>query len=159
MGNHPGFNSIYDRGSTGQFFILTPTIEVLWGRWGASLSLGSQTNRLSKEVQEYSNLSEVEFARYGFGLEGNYPGITSWNNDWLVGLQFGTLSSSNDENTEKTLGTTTLGDYDYSHLYIGSRFYLKKWPIKLGVKLGLESAQQFGEQQRDVGTLKFSISY
>ena len=144
LSSHPGFSETLDPGGSSELVLLSPTGQALWGRWRLALHGGTQSHEIK------TTNAKVEFSRFTIGTEGNYSGIPSWNNDWIIGFRVGVLGSE----------TPGLENAALSHLTFGTRFHPTSFPLKFGVHLGFEGAEFTESKQKEsVTTLGFSVSY
>ncbi len=144
-GSHTGFSDNVKSGSVTELFMYTPSYEALKIQWRLLLAAGAMSHRLEGVARK------SEFGRLKYGAEGSVAGVSSWDNQWLFGLHIGSFSNKDKDVSEEVIG--------FTKVYFGSRFYLKKWPIKLGVNLGVETVNDENGQERGASSMTFSISY
>lgn len=145
LASRPGTKESEEGTTLGEFYLLSPSTEGLKGRWRLSVHLGGQTHKL-KETNEV-----VRYSRMSIGGEGNYGGIDNWNNEWLIGLRTGLLSSNSD-NAPSTSASLT-------NLYFGSRFFPTNAKVNFDLIFGIESVKTGKEESKSAGTLGFAVSF
>lgn len=144
IGSHPGFARGLEDGGTAELSVLSPAASFWGGGWRVGLFGGSQSHNIG------TTSTKVEYARTLLGVEAEYPGVAGWNNDWLIGLRLGSAAAKAKGQENASLG----------QLMLGTRFYPTRFPLKLGIHLGLETGTfQDSKKSEDVTTLGFSLSY
>ncbi len=145
LASRPATKDNEENSMLGEFFLLSPSTEVLKGRWRLSVHLGGQDHKIkgSNETVKYSRMS--------IGGEGNYPGRENWNNEWLIGARTGLLSSASD-NAVSTSASLF-------NLYLGSRFFPTGAKVNFDIIFGVESIKAGKEESKSSGSLGFAVNF
>lgn len=145
LASRPATLETEENSTLGEFYLLSPSTEALKGRWRLSVHLGGQDHKVkgTTQVNKYSRMS--------IGGEGNYLGRAGWNNQWLIGLRFGTLTPISD--------VTTASSSSLTNFYLGTRLFPLSTKVNFDVILGFESIQQGKEKSKSVTTLGFAVNF
>lgn len=144
FGGHPGYKDLYDSGSAGDLFLLSPAAHGLGGEWRAVLSLGGIDLKNSQE-------EKVKYGRTMVGGEYSFDGNLFMNNRWLIELMIGSMNSGT--------ATTVHDSLNITRLSFGTRTFPQTMPLKFGLHLGFESVTANGKDVGNAGMLGISFSY
>lgn len=143
LATHPPFNDTEEGSMMGDLFLLSPSREGLGGRWRLGVYVGGQSHSLK------GSTVKNEYSRLSIGGEGNYTGLSRWNNDWIFGMRVGTFVSNSNSPTSSSL----------SHIFFGSRFYPASIKMNWDFLIGIDSVKTGNSDGRSVATVGFAFSY
>ena len=145
ISSHPAIRTNEEASAMSELFLLSPSSEALAGRWRLGVYLGGEEHRLQNSNEK------VAYNRMSIGGEGNYRGWNRINNEWLVGLAVGVLTSNNN--------TTYPSSASLTHFFIGSRFYPTGMKINWDILFGVDTIKSGTAEDKSMNTLGVAISF
>lgn len=145
LGRHSGFEDSLRAGPILELSVLTPTLNMLWGKWRLSAHLGGQSNESNQPV----NFGQkTELNRITIGFEGNYSGFSQWNQQWIIGLRGGRLASKE-----------TTDHQSFANFTLGVRFQPVNWPVKWGLELSSENFETDAGVKKEASMFSLVVYY
>lgn len=142
---HPGFHDTEGGALMTEFFVLSPSMEALRGRWRLSAHLGGQ-DHLIRGTQD-----KIKYMRMSMGGEGNYKGTGRFNHEWIGGVRLGTINSDND--------TPNPNSASLSQIYFGSRFYPTSMNFNWDLLFSFDSIKSGNSKLKTIGILGVAFSF